>query len=181
MPHAPLGRDVHFAQRSGADDAVWIKTVPRLESPHPPLDFRAVNIRRRGRSCVRQVTRRDEAPRNNLNPGVQSARSQRRTLRHRRPTAGRGDATVARQGVAHVAIEPAPGNQLLHVAPQRRRGDRVPYFGHRVRGCEPAIEIPLRIECVRVYLAEALMISKPRQRVGQQDVQLGSLSRGQRA
>ena len=70
LPHTLRCRHIHGTQRAGADDAVDVERVPRLETPHGLREILAIAIVDHGHRAVRQIAGHGKAPGDRPNPGI---------------------------------------------------------------------------------------------------------------
>ena len=172
-------RHVERRERRRADGAVGREPVARLKL----TDGRRRASRRtdvpvdggRGRQLARDGETRSER-RHAL---VGAARLQRCAGRHGGPTAVRLDRPILGERVLETLVEKHARNRSRRELAQRRRIDGFLDRDGRIFAEQLARRIPVRIERVRIDLAEPQVITEPDDAVGQQDVELGAVARRQ--
>ncbi len=171
LKDARLDGDVQLRERARPDGAVGRQAMPRLEL----LD-------RGGERLVeglaverlsRELPGRREAAPERRDPRVLHSRLEFLAGGDRGPPAAGGQGAVPGERGASPLVPPVVGADLRYGLLQPALHQRVAHDGERGRIADrPQLEVPLRIEPLRIHLAEIQVIEQENERVGREQIAL---------
>jgi hypothetical protein len=175
-------RDVQCAKGRRADRPVGRETVPLLERLHARLHRRVVPWRRIRRGRFREVARHAEAAAEPGDASVGHAGLEWRTRGNGFPASSGGDAAGLGERALEARVERIARLQLLERLVDLAPVDRLLENVDGVDAAEVALQVPVRVESLRIDLAEAQVVREPHRRVREQQVEppLALRGRGRR-